>query len=312
MSSKKPWAAFLAIILIVVGEIVFMTKTESLTGMPFLQPSADDATVVVKRSLIPMSAGKVILVGDSSCMMGLNPVVMKKHSLVAVNLGTLSSMTLEGFACLAEEALKETPVPKAIVLVVLPRSFEVTETQAREFNLLSRYLVAYGKTSNQITTTLRDHWSTFTRKHAFNLFPSEFNGSYSAFEQALHETNGHWPERKIYKGTKEPISTFEASDFARQALHRLSVAADVNKVPLYLWISPTPADSVTEVYANKVNTFLDELKETEPSLQQVHDRIPLWPPERFGTVTHLNPASAKIQSEEFANHFSAYRQRTTE
>lgn len=304
MRSKKPLAAMLSIMLIAISEIAFMSKTENLTGLPLFQPTADDATVVAKHSFISLSADKLVLIGDSSCMMGLNPVVMSEHSLDAINLGTLSSMTLEGFACLAEEALEIMPQPKAIVLAVLPRAFTVTETRAREFNLLPRYLVAYGKTSDQIAITPRDRWSAFTSKHVFNIFPPEFYGSYAAFEQALCEKKGHLPEGKIYTGTKEPVSAFEATDFARRAIHRLSVAAEARKVPLYLWISPTPADAVTEDYENKANAFLSELKKTEPSLRQVHDKMPLWPTDRFGTVTHLNPASAKTQSEEFANYFS--------
>ena len=302
--SKKPWAALLAIVLIIASEIAFMTTTESLTGLPYFQPTADDATIVAKRTLIPLAANKVVLVGDSSCMMGLNPVIMSKFSLDAINLGTLSTMTLEGFAELAEEALKITPPPKAIVLVVIPKAFGVTEDQARKYNLLPRYLVAYGVTSGRIATTPRDRWSTFTKKHVFNVFPQEFMSSYAAFERTLREKKGAFVETKTYQGTKEPVSTFEATDFAQRALHRLSVAAIAKNIPLYLWISPTPADAVTEDYTNKANAFLAELKKTEPSLQQIYSKMPLWPPDCFGTVTHLNPVSAKVQSEEFANLFS--------
>ena len=97
-----------------------------------------------------------------------------------------------------------------------------------------------------------------------------------------------------YQGTKKPLSTLEATDFALRSLHRLSIAAKIKNVPLYLWISPTPEDAVTTDYANKASTFLAELKKTEPYLQQIYGKIPLWSPDHFGTVTHLNPDSGKI------------------
>src|SRR6478736_651987 len=126
--------ALAALCLIVLGEGVFLSLSEPLTGLPVLQPTADDATLVAKRRLLSSADAGIVLVGDSSCMMGLDPVVLTAGGLPAtVNLGALLSFTVAGFADLGEEALARLPHVRVLVLAVLPRSLEVTEQRAREF-----------------------------------------------------------------------------------------------------------------------------------------------------------------------------------
>src|SRR5437762_378271 len=129
-------AAALAIALIAASETLFLATSEPLTGLPVFQPTVDDATLVLKRNLVPRSTGEIVIVGDSSCMMGLEPREFERAGLgPAVNLGTLLNMTVPGFALLGKQALTTDPPPRAIVVALLPRSLETTEAQARKFGL---------------------------------------------------------------------------------------------------------------------------------------------------------------------------------
>jgi len=136
---RIPTAGIAAIVLIAASEAVFLTRTEPLSGWPVFELTADDALYVAKRPLIERAAGRVVLVGDSSCMMDLIPGEIASHAATPViNLGTILNMSPAGFADVGAEAVDQQPPPRAVVLAVLPQVFEVTEAQTVEWDQFGR------------------------------------------------------------------------------------------------------------------------------------------------------------------------------
>ncbi len=300
--SRLPKAAVLAVLLIVAGEAVFLAKTEPLTGLPYLQPTADDAILTAKQKLIPKAAGRVVLVGDSSCTMGLKPAVLEAETGVpAVNLGTISTMTLAGFADLIDRACALEPRPRAVVFAALPRSFEVTEQQAHDFQLVGRYLTANSRGSPLYSSTIRERWEWLVRKHRVNVFPAEFGGSYRKYEADLLAADGWYPERGRYVlRPGEARDEFRPSEWAERGLMRLAEVCREHDVPLLVWWSPAPADSISEQYAAGVETFTARVRASLPGVPFPRPTVPRWEPARFGSVTHVTPTAAEANTRELA------------
>ena len=300
--SLIPKAAILAVLLVVGSEVLFLVTTEPLTGLPYLQPTADDAILVAKQKLIPRAAGRVALIGDSSCTMGLQPDLLEAETgLPTVNLGTISTMTMVGFADLTERVCELDPPPKFVVFVALPRSFEVSEKQAHEYQLVGRYLTAYHRSSPDFTPPTREQWEWFVRKHRFNVFPNEFGGSYQKYEQELLSQEGWYPERGQYKlKPGEERDHFQPTEFAVQGLTRIVTLCKTNQIPLLVWWSPAPADSITPSYGTGVTAYSEQTQRTFPGLPFPRATVPRWDPSRFGTVTHVTPDGAAINTRELA------------
>jgi hypothetical protein len=296
-------AGAIAATVILCTEWVFLARTEPLTGLRALEPTADEATVVAKRGLLPRAPGQILFVGDSSCIMELDPAVFTEEGLGRpVNLGTLASFTMPGFAALAEEAMDCDPPPRAVVVAVLPRSFEMTEAQARDFNLIGRYLTAYGRKSPAYEVGAGDVWSWFVHKHRFNIFPAEFGGSYAAYQARVDASNGFLQERGTYTGAKgsEVREQFHPTDYCRTGFRRLADAAAAKGVPVVLWWSPSPADAVSSEYLAGASRYADELVAATPGLKTGRPAAPAWEPYWFGSVTHLTPTGARKNSLELA------------
>jgi hypothetical protein len=300
--------ALAALCLIVLGEGVFLSLSEPLTGLPVLQPTADDATLVAKRRLLSSADAGIVLVGDSSCMMGLDPVVLTAGGLPAtVNLGALLSFTVAGFADLGEEALARLPHARVLVLAVLPRSLEVTEQRAREFDLLGRYLTAYGRRSPSYSVGAADVWSWFVRKHRLTRFPPEFGGSFEEFAERIRASSGHLSEKGRYAGARsnEVQREFRPSDLAGQALSRLARAAKQRGIPFVVWWSPSPEDAVTPAYLEAAHSFVTNMASAPDAPIDVSPPPAAWPAAEFGSITHVTQAGAERNSTELAGFLAS-------
>lgn len=299
---RLPRAAALAVAVIFASEVAFLAVTEPLTGLPYLQPTGDDAIIAAKQKLISRAAGSILLVGDSSCTMGLQPRLIEAETgRAAVNLGTISTMTFVGFADLAARACALPQPPSHVVLAVLPRSFEVTGEQAHDFGLVGRYFTAYGRSSPIFAPTVRERWEWLVRKHRVNIFPPQFGGSYARYEEDLLSTGGWYPERGHYALKPGDIrERFVPSEFATQGLMQLAAACHANKIPLTIWWSPSPDDSVTPRYAAEVQGFTARLRSALPHAVFPRETVPRWAASRFGSVTHVTPEAAEINTRELA------------
>lgn len=297
--SRLPTAGIVTVLMVLVSEVVFLSRTESLTGVPAFEPTADEAVYAAKRRLIPRASGRIVLVGDSSCCMDLIPAeVQARTSVPVVNLGTLLYMTPAGFADLGAEAVERDPPPRALVLAVLPRAFEVTEENATEWGQLGRYLVAYHRRSPLFAPGPSDTWHWFYYKHRFNLFPANMGGTFSSFAASLSESDGFFPEPHQYTGVEVRRDLFQPTAFARNAVHHLVQVGASRGLPTILWLTPTPADAVTGEYLTAVDQFIADLRQSEPSLRIPQSQTPVLKPEQFGTATHLTPGAAKEHSQQ--------------
>ena len=291
--------AVVTVLIILAGESWFWANTDSLSGAPFFEPTADVATVVAKHEMLAETAGKIVLLGDSSCMMGLIPGEISQDS--CVNLGTLSSFTLAGVEALTTEAIESQTPPRGVVIAMLPQTLAVSEAQAEEFGLLGPYLVAYNRSSVSYSPGINDWHKWIFRKHQLGRFPAEFGGRFSVFRDTLHETKGYFEEPGHYNGADEVREAVALSDLSRRSLATIAEACRRRQIPLVFWPSPVPEDSVTPHYLADAKTIADEIAKDE-FIHLGRSASPAWSPELFGSVTHLTRRGAEQNSKELAEY----------
>lgn len=300
MTTNTPKAAILAVVLVICSELAFHAITDPLIGAPVFEPTADDAVVSAKQRMLASNRrAKIVFVGDSSCLMGVVPhLVTHETGIQAVNLGTLSSMTVAGFSAMGQVAMKHHPKPSAIVLVVLPRAFEVTAARAREFGQVSRYSIAYRQKLHDYKLRSAEVRSWFARKHRMNRFPSEFGGSFAAFEHQLIDQKGFWAEAGVYHGNSTPRTNFNSSPWAINQLRHLADIARSQNIQVYLWLSPRPTDHCTRDYLLQAYDSLALIANESENLTMLQMEIPHLSPSSFGTESHLKEKDAILNSEE--------------
>ena len=297
-------AAIAACLIIVSAEAWFWLSTDSLSGIPYFEPSADVEWVMAKHDMLPQAGGKVLLVGDSSCMMGLIPEAISGNREGCLNLGTLSSFTLAGVESIVSEAVRAEVPPSVIVVAVLPQTLDVSAEQAEEFGLVGPYLVAYRQSSVSYTPSIADWHKWIFRKHQFGRFPEQFGGKYAVFRETLQQSGGYFEEPGHYDGTETPRDTVELSEFSRQSDTPIANLCREHQVPLVFWLSPVPRDSVTDNYLDAATTMAREL-----AMDGVHiprSGSPAWDADMFGSVTHLTCAGAERNSAQLAQYLAEH------
>jgi hypothetical protein len=302
-----PRAALLFVISVVAIEAWFWYASEPLSGLPFFEPRMDEAVLIAKRRMAQKAAGKVILVGDSSCGMDLIPDEVEQTLRQPVlNLGTLANFTVPGFTLLAEEAMQCQPPPRALVFVMLPHTLCMTEKDARDFGQLGRYMLAYNNSSDVYLPSFEDRRNWIFFKHRFNLFPPEAGGSFQAFFTGLEERHGWSPERSEYTGCKNPRTGFAPSPFSSDALRSFALKAKQRSIPVWFWWAPSPVDAYDSAYRQAAQQELRVVAASVPWLHIPQTEAPIWPDSKFGSVTHLKPEAAREHSALFARILREY------
>lgn len=300
-----------SIIALLICEIVFWKFSEPLTGLPFIQPTADAAVPAAKRTFINKSCnGRILLFGDSSCMFGLKPSVIEDIlKTPCSNLGTISTLTISGVESQVRDVLSKY-TPKAIVLVLIPRSFEVDHQKAKDFKMVGSYLLAYNSESNIYKPAFADFKTLFFQKHQFNIFPAEFGGSYKNFLNILHKNDGYFPEFHTYTNNEGFKTKFNGTSFAESGLKAIDSITSKHNVPVYLWISPSPADAVDSGFIRSVNEYSHNVVSVSRNLKLLQD-AQVWGTNLFSTVTHVNDSGATLNSIQLASALKSVTAVTT-
>lgn len=303
MNKKLPTAAIVAFLTIFAIEIIFLASAEPLTGLPYLQPTADDAVIVAKRSLMNKASTRMVIIGDSSAMHGIEPSILHdKTGKNFLNLATLASMTITGYCELGKELLLSPNKPQALILAALPQTFEFDSEKVDEMGQLGRYLISYHAHSTPpYNPTTNDYIQWFAKKHRFNIFPPEFGGSFANLQMQLSASDGYLAEKKNHINHDRKIGRFKASELSIRATNELFLIAQKQNIPIYFILTPKPSSLVSEQYEADTRIFLRSIKAEFPFVRILQDSAPRWGDELFSTETHLNHFGSKLFSEILAN-----------
>jgi len=295
MLKKYPSSALIAILVIACIECPFLIMSENLTGLPTLQPTADDAVIVAKRALYNRATGRVAIIGDSSSFHGLNPAEMSNaKNIEFMNFGTLASLTLAGYSSMGVELLNLKSPPKAILLTVLPQTLTIDKERARSMEQVGRFLIAYDIALKDVyDTSSKEYLDWIVEKHRFNIFPPEFGGSFHNFNETLRQNNGFMEEKKRQINTSATIQSLNPSSLSLASINFLVAAAKHKEVPVFIVLSPKPRSTISGSYLADSTKLLSELRKKYPTLIVPQSVAPVWGDAYFGTESHLNLDGAK-------------------
>jgi hypothetical protein len=302
MNPRLPLAGLLAIAFIVVFELVFLRVTEPLSGLPLLQPTADDAVVIAKRSLLDDAAGNVAIIGDSSALHGLSPALMKSAGgRTFTNFGSLASLTMVGYSQLGMELLQREHAPSAILFAVLPQTLAIDFDKSNEIGQIPRYLVAYGRQGVSAPRyPIRSYVDWLVAKHRFNSFPPEFGASFVEFRDVLAAERGFFRERKQRVNRARVIDSFVPSPMSQASLNEVLEQAKDRSIPVLFMFNPKPDSIITGSYVADARQFLETLQREHPEVHVLRPDAPVWEERLFGTETHLNADGVTRNSAEVA------------
>ena len=82
----------------------------------------------------------VVLIGDSSCLMGVMPdVITEETGLKAWNLGTVGTLSIAGHARILEQYLKKNGPPQVVVYHVTPTTLRFTQQDIDKLGYYSQF-----------------------------------------------------------------------------------------------------------------------------------------------------------------------------
>jgi hypothetical protein len=124
----------------------------------------------------------------------------------------------------------------------------------------------------------------------------------------IEQDRGFFEEKNNYSGTtiENRRKHFRKDDFALKAFHRLSAFARSHDIPLFVWFSPCPIDSVTPEYVEEFNDFVSSELSIDDAFYLAQKGINLLGQESFGSVTHLRPQFAIDNSRALSEHLKLF------
>ena len=176
---------------------------------------------------------------------------------------------------------------------VLPQSLEFTLTNAREFDLIGRYSVAYDRPLRKYALGVADVWSWFLRKHRFNVL------NYDEIVSTISSQNGgyyHEPIDYIEPQEDDIRHNFTPDSFSVDPVIGLSRVASRHGVPFYFMFLPKAKGSITAKYQREAEELLSQWQTNYP-IDFVWTKAPIWPKHLHSDPNHLHRTGSKRFSE---------------
>ena len=299
--------------LVVLGLVGLLLRTLLWAGcLPPPWPALDMDRVILthqaEASRTAPSAG-LILLGDSSCLMNVDPVLLGERLGVEVlNLGTLSYLDLESSGRLFEEFARRHPdAPGAAVLLLHPESLRVRDPSAYHTESLRRVLAGEDHTD---TRSWRGHLSrwlgleTLRGRILSRLIPAPLSGAYGARYGFTHDL---WRFLEANRGGAVDPHSFTRRDAVGNAEYRLAPALEVESrgfrlqiskpTRLLVGITPAPLSFVAPDHPERCGRMIAEWVRWLSADLALTNLPASWDDSLFASVTHLNAQGRRLYTE---------------
>ncbi|MHB1307571.1 MAG: hypothetical protein ACYC23_10860 [Limisphaerales bacterium] len=254
-------------------------------------------------------AAGLILLGDSSCLMNVDPVLLGERLGVEVlNLGTLSYLDLESSGRLFEEFTRHHPVaPHAAVLLLHPESLRVRDPSSYHTESLRRLLAGEDHTDNRSWRGHLSRWlglETLRGRVLSRLIPAPLSGAYGARYGFTHDL---WRFLEANRGGAVDPHSFSHREAVGNAEYRLAPALEVEsrsfrrQIPkptgLFVGITPAPLSFVAPDHAERCRRMTVEWARWLSADLALTNLPTSWDDSLFASVTHLNAPGRRRYTE---------------
>ena len=305
---EKIPAPLILLVLVLVFESIYYLATEPLTGHPWMRPTPDDGMVAAKYAMAQTDQHyDIAFVGDSSCLRG---VVVEQFSagtgLAAINLCTHKMHSTAGYALMAARVAQQHPELQAIVLVTTPETLGLDEARIIEFGALGKHLAAYGDEGLGLSPGLRGYQQWFVSRHAFRSFPDKFGGSYARLADMLEATGGYLPEAPSNQVVRYNYpQQFKLAPWQKKWVVRLHSELEKLGMPLFVALSPIPADGSTPGFIQSAEQAMTDLVQSLDQARAIRPAPPQYPNNAFATPGHLLPEWAANNTRDLVARITA-------
>lgn len=285
---------------------------------PSLFRSDPDSTIIATKAALarsPANAG-VAFVGDSSCLINIDIDTLEyEGGLNAVNLGTLSYLSIESFGALARQFVTGKEAGR-VVLVVHPECLRsATASEAHRAVLdgaLGLSPPVQLRTNNLLASWLG--FDNFRDRVMDRWVPGTLSGKFGArygFTEFL--------ERELIRrrGTLDETARFDPSTNRMSAEYRLAGRIERecrgfrSLLPpgtrIRVVVSPVPKSHALKNHEHTVNEMRTQIEEWLGAEGPSIDLPSILPDTDFGTVTHLQPEAALRYSKLVAERLGSWR-----
>lgn len=276
----------------------------------------DSAIISTKALLASRSPGKPIaFVGDSSCLINIDIPTLKNHGIDAVNLGTLSYLSIDSFGRLAHRFCEGKPSPE-IILVVHPECLRLAESSAEHRAILESAMSIQGSPVEGLNGNRfqRETFDGLRNRFLDRWIPTPLRGRMGS----RYGFTGDLRSRLLATGgTMEETATFDPGSPHGSAEYRLAPrirgeceafrALLPKGVRVRLIVSPIPQSHALKSHQGTVSQIQKNVGSWLDAGSPGFSMPTVLPDSEFGTVTHLLPHSSKTYSESLARQMSEQR-----
>lgn len=265
----------------------------------------------------------VLMMGDSSCLMGAVPrVIEERTGLAARNIGTVATFYPEGHAIQLEKWIRHRGAPRLLVYHVsmFAGIGHYSQKEIDDYGLVRRFRKFLNKKHGGMawylpTFRLRHVARStlaelFTSEKAAEEFLTVRRGPYPSdveVRRTLHETRGrlYEPERwnrVQYNQGYGPGPKLHPD--VRRWLEQIAAMSREHSFPILVVINPLRDWIDNAVSREHHRRFLATLKDMLGPGDNIHYLDPslrFYPPELCATICHLHPKGAIRNSEEIAD-----------
>lgn len=273
--------------------------------LPAPKPIRDmDRTVMWDRVQSSRSKAPVVLVGDSSCLMGVSGADMRVELERPVkNLGAMSFLDLGAFATLASNAVAAGNPPGTLILLVHPEFLTRPAADSQYGDFFSAQLRGEPEPAEGFgekigvwsgVTAFRDRVETRVRPFPLQ---GEFRAAYGFNDgllEAMHLDDGGLVDPRTYinSGISNATVTLSPRLEAQAAAFRKSIPPGVK---LYVGITPRPGSEAGPGYNS---TYIDAVTRLAswmgPDVTPLVKLPPTLADDSFATRTHLSASGRLI------------------
>jgi len=258
-----------------------------------------DRTILIHKAEASSSRSdaKVVLIGDSSCLIDISALQLSEHlGQPVLNLGTLSYLDLEAHAALLKRFFAANPNQvKAVVLLLHPEGLRRPAPEPYHTKFLQSFLAGEDHNVRQNVP----HWvglDVFRARFLSRALPTPLGGAYGRYygfsadlDKFLTQNKGSAvdPDPRSFQGNAEYRLAPQL-----EARSRAFKAAIPPGVRLFVAITPAPAGFVHRNYPEihrqmllQWGTWLDS---------NILEELPaVLPDDLFAKTTHLNKAGTE-------------------
>lgn len=257
---------------------------------------------------------EVLFLGDSSCLMGLQPnVVVRETGLETWNLGTISWIGVRGHTRVLETYLQENPPPHLLVYHVTLNTFGDAEPHEFHRDFKRRVLRWLG--THQADASWLPSLS-YRRDFRSWLSPQRFQDEFLELERGPYPSDrtvrtliqterGALVEKQTRSWKAPPRLQFHPEAGVERELNALFELAQTHGMKVLVMTNPLPDIAATEENLATLASVRELLDRAAAAFEGVEIAQPLakfydQPSQCCSSVNHLLPTGAQRNSEELA------------